>query len=147
MTTTLENRSETPEIQLPTIHAAGIDTLPIKLRLPSAVIAAGPDACAAWFWDICAANEESPWQMELNANGELELMPPTYEPSDVQENITSSEVYLWDKEQGFPGTPTGPTSAYRLSNGALRAPDAAWAASGECSRQATRRSGRAALLP
>ena len=128
MTTTLETRSETPEIQLPASYAAGMDTLPIRLRLPSAVIAAGPDACAAWFWDVCAANEESTWQMELNANGELELMPPTYEPSDVQENTTSSEVYLWNRDQGFPGTPTGPTSAYRLPNGALRVPDAAWAA-------------------
>ena len=101
---------------------------PIRLRLPESVVAAGPDACEKWFVDLTLANEESPWQMELSANGELELMPPTYEPSDVQENNTSGEVYLWDKEQGFPGIPTGPTSAYRLPNGALRVPDAAWAA-------------------
>ena len=37
-------------------------------------------------------------------------------------------MYLWDKEQGYPGLPTGPTSGYRLPNGALRVPDAAWTA-------------------
>ena len=129
MTTTLPgNALGAAAMRSPLGDEPDADLFPIKLRLPSAVIAAGPDACAAWFWDVCAANEESPWQMELNANGELELMPPTYEPSDVQENTTSSEVYLWNKEQGFPGTPTGPTSAYRLPSGALRVPDAAWAA-------------------
>ena len=102
--------------------------LPIILRLPEAVIAAGPDACANWFWDLCLANHESVWQMELTADGVLELMPPTNEPSDVQENRTASEVYLWDREQDFPGVPTGPTSGYRLPNGALRVPDAAWTA-------------------
>lgn len=100
--------------------------LPITLRLPEAVIAAGPDACANWFWDICLANDETAWQMELTADGVLELMPPTDPPSDVHENRTSSKVYLWDEQQGFQGVPTGPTSAYRLPNGALRVPDAAW---------------------
>ena len=100
--------------------------LPITLRLPEAVVAAGPDACANWFWDVCIANDDSPWQMELTADGVLEIMPPTDDPSDVQENRTSSKVYLWDEEQGFPGVPTGPTAAYRLPSGALRVPDAAW---------------------
>ena len=103
-----------------------LDLLPITLRLPEAVIAAGPDACANWFWGICLANDESVWQMELTAGGVLELMPPTDEPSDVQENRTSSKVYIWDEERGFPGVATGPTAAYRLPNGALRVPDVAW---------------------
>ena len=107
---------------------AVVQLFPIKLRLPDAVIAAGADACADWFWDFCLANQESVWQMELTADGVLELMPPTNEPSDVQENRTSGEVYFWDREHGFPGVPTGPTSGYRLSNGALRVPDAAWTA-------------------
>ena len=100
--------------------------LPVALRLPEAVIAAGPDACANWFWDICLANDESAWQMELTADGALELMPPTDEPSDRYENRMSSKVYMWDQAAGNPGDPTGPTAAYRLPNGALRVPDAAW---------------------
>lgn len=112
----------------PVSSAADIGLFPIKLRLPEAVIAAGPDACEKWFWDFCLANHESVWQMELTGDGELELMPPTFEPSDIQENRASGELYLWDREQGFPGLPTGPTAGYRLPNGALRVPDAAWTA-------------------
>jgi Uma2 family endonuclease len=123
--------ADTPTAEATTLAAmpAAMDELlPITLRLPAAVIATGPDACADWFWDVCLSNDETAWQMELNADGELELMPPTDEPSDIQENRTSSKLYLWDEEQGFPGVPTGPTAAYRLPNGALRVPDAAWAA-------------------
>lgn len=102
------------------------DDWPVVLKLPQSVVSGGSDACADWFWDLCLANDETAWQMELNPNGELEIMPPTDEPSDVHENRTSSKVYLWDEEQGFPGVPTGPTAAYRLPNGSLRVPDAAW---------------------
>ncbi len=129
-TAATETKPDPQRLSLPAFDEAGLlDLLPIKLRLPSAVIAAGPDACANWFWDICSANDSFyPWQMELTADGALELMPPTNEPSDVHENRTSSKVYFWDEEQDFPGVPTGPTSGYRLPNGALRVPDAAWTA-------------------
>ncbi len=105
---------------------ADAELFPIKLRLPDVVVSAGADSCANWFWDFCLANQESLWQMELSSDGELELMPPTDEPSDLHENRTSSKLYLWDEEQGSPGVATGPTAAYRLPNGALRVPDAAW---------------------
>lgn len=127
-TTALESRTTAPAV--PSLNHAAPDAklFPVKLRLPEAVIAAGPDACEKWFVDLALSNRESVWQMELSADGELELMPPTFEPSDVQENRASGEVYLWDRDQGFPGVPTGPTSGYRLPNGALRVPDAAWTA-------------------
>ena len=128
-TTAVEAKPEAQPVLPPVSGPAHLDGMwPIRLRLPASVVAAGPDACEKWFVDLTLANEESPWQMELSDNGELELVPPTYDPSDVQENTTSSEVYLWDREHGFPGLPTGPTSGYRLPNGALRVPDAAWAA-------------------
>ena len=127
--TTVAPETRSDAERLPKVASDASDLLelfPIKLRLPDAVIAAGLDACADWFWEICDANHESVWQMELNANGELEIMPPTDEPSDVYENRTSSKIYVWDEGQGFPGVPTGPTATYRLPNGALRVPDAAW---------------------
>ena len=99
---------------------------PIVLKLPEEVVANGHDACANWFWELCIANDESAWQIELNASGELEIMPPTDEPADRYENRMSSKVYIWDEEAGNPGDPTGPTAAYRLPNGALRVPDTAW---------------------
>ena len=130
MTTTASaSQPEIVEETAPSVsNTADIGLFPIKLRLPERLIEAGPDACVNWFWDLCLANHETVWQMELTADGVLELMPPTFDPSDIQENRTSGEVYLWDREQGFPGVPTGPTSGYRLPNGALRVPDAAWTA-------------------
>lgn len=127
-TTALPNAPDAAaaETASPVSTVDDIGLFPIKLRLPEAVVAAGPDACEGWFVDLTLANPDAVWQMELNGDGELELMPPTFGPSDVQENRASGEVYLWDRERGFPGVPTGPTSAYRLANGAVRCPDAAW---------------------
>ena len=128
-TVTSQSTSETRQFATRDSRAGPAENRwPVVLKLPQSVVAGGSDACADWFWDLCLANDETAWQMELNPNGELEIMPPTDEPSDVHENRTSSKVYLWDEEQGFPGVPTGPTAAYRLPNGSLRVPDAAWTA-------------------
>ena len=104
------------------------DVLPIALRLPESVTEAGADACERWFWDLVTANWESLWQMELTANGVIELMPPTYPPSDEQEGESYGELRQWNVQSGRPGIATGPTSAYRLPSGAIRCPDAAWTA-------------------
>ena len=103
-----------------------LDVLPIALRLPGAVIEAGPDACERWFWDLAVANQEYLWQMELAAGGVVELMPPTYPPSDEQEGESYGELRGWNIRSGRPGIVTGPTSAFRLANGAIRSPDVAW---------------------
>ena len=126
--TLLGNEPDASTGQSPLGDVPDVGLFPVKLRLPEGVVSAGPDACIDWFWEVCCANDDYPWQMELTADGVLEIMPPTDEPSDVHENRTSSKVYLWDEQQGFLGAPTGPTAAYRLPNGALRVPDAAWTA-------------------
>ena len=126
--TLLGNEPDSSTGRSPLGDAPDVGLFPVKLRLPEGVVSAGPDACIDWFWEVCFANDDYPWQMELTADGVLEIMPPTDEPSDVHENRTSSKVYLWDEQQGFLGAPTGPTAAYRLPNGALRVPDAAWTA-------------------
>ena len=103
-----------------------MDRLPITLSLPDAVIAAGADAREEWFVEFTLANEDAPWQMELTADGMLEIMPPTYPPSDEYEGEAFGELRQWNIVNGRPGTATGPTSAYRLPDGAIRCPDAAW---------------------
>ena len=124
-----ETRPDTQRLPNPASDASDLlELFPIKLRLPEAVIAAGADACEEWFVDLTLANHESVWQMELTADGELELMPPTNPPSDEHEGESFGEVRQWNIAQGRPGTATGPTSAYRLANGAIRSPDAAWTA-------------------
>ncbi len=120
-----ETRSDTQRLPKPASDL--LDLLPVTLRLPEAALNAGTDACEDWFWAVCMANDETAWQMELNAMGELELMPPTYPPSDEHEGESFGEVRQWNIGRGRPGTATGPTSAYRLANGAIRSPDAAWA--------------------
>ena len=98
---------------------------PLKLRLPAAVIAAGPDAREQWFWAVCDANTDSLWQMELTAAGVLELMP-SYAYAERREFRTGFALESWNIAHGEPGMTTGPSAAYRLPNGAIRGPDAAW---------------------
>ena len=115
-------RSATPAAD----YSEVLDLLPIRLRLPSAVVSAGADAWEKWFVEFTLANDDTPWQMELTADGMLEIMPPTYPPSDEHEGETFGELRQWNIINGRPGTATGPTGAYRLANGAIRCPDAAW---------------------
>ena len=123
-----ETRSDRQRIPKPAPEASDLlELFPVTLRLPEATLTAGPDACGDWFWAVCTANDETAWQMELNAKGELELMPPAYPPSDEHEGESFGEVRQWNIGGGRPGIATGPTSAYCLANGAIRSPDAAWA--------------------
>lgn len=124
-TTALESRPAAPEIAPPSSSNADIGLFPVRLRLPESVIAAGPDACEDWFWDVCMANQDVLWEMELNADMELELMP-TYSYSERREFRTSFVLETWNIENGSPGMTTGPTAAFYLSNGAIRSPDTAW---------------------
>ena len=107
-------------------NTADLGLFPIKLRLPEAVRAAGADACEKWFVDLTLANEDAPWVMELNAKGELELTMPPYEPADEQEGECFGELRQWNIGEGRPGVATHSGGAYRLPNGAIRYPDAAW---------------------
>ena len=129
MTTVIpETQPSVQHLSWPAFDATDLlELLPITLRLPEAVIAAGSDACEEWYWALVLANQEYHWGMELNSMGELELMPPTYPPSDEHEGESFGALYVWNTTAGRPGTATGPTSAYRLANGAIRSPDAAWA--------------------
>ncbi len=119
------------ETASPVSPVGDIGLFPIKLRLPETVIAAGPDACEDWFWEVCIANQEGIWQMELAADGVLEIMPPTNPPSDEYEGESFGEVRQWNIANGRPGIATGSSSAYRLANGAVRCPDAAWSPRGK----------------
>ena len=98
---------------------------PCKLRLPRDVVAAGADACEAWFWEVCLANDDSLWQMELTADGELELMP-SYAYAERREFRLGFALETWNIGLEMPGMTTGPSAAYRLPNGAVRSPDGAW---------------------
>lgn len=128
-TTALPNAPDAAvaETASPVSNVDDIGLFPIKLRLPEAVIAAGPDACEKWFVDLTLANEDTPLVMELNAEGELEVRMPPFAPSDKQEVKFIVSLEIWNTAGGVEqGTATGSSGAYRLPSGAIRYPDAAW---------------------
>ena len=127
-TTLLGNEPDATTGRSPIGDTPDVELFPIKLRLPEAVIAAGADACEEWVVDLTLANHDSLYQIELNANGELELTMPPYYPADEQEGEMHGTLYVWNVANGRPGTVTPSSSAYRLPNGAIRYPDAAWTA-------------------
>ncbi|MCY4417227.1 MAG: Uma2 family endonuclease [Chloroflexi bacterium] len=98
---------------------------PVALRLPDSAIAEGVAACEDWFWEVCTANQDRPWSIELNGSGELELMP-TYAYGERREFRLVYAVETWNIANDNPGMTTGPSAAYFMSNGAIRGPDAAW---------------------
>ena len=72
---------------------------------------------------ICADNGNL--QLELTAKGELVIMPPTGYPGMEEEMEMARQVANWAREDGT-GVASGPSGGFRLPNGALLAPDAAW---------------------
>ena len=127
MTTTAPSATVAAQAPPPQAPDAGsVNPFPVKLRLPHAVITAGADACEEWVVDLTLANHDSPYRIELNASGELELTMPPYYPADEQEGEMYGKLYIWNIANGRLGTATTSSSAYRLPNGAIRYPDAAW---------------------
>ena len=72
---------------------------------------------------ISAHNVDLRW--ELTAEGELVIMPPTGGETSVQDGELYGQLWLWARRDGT-GIPFGPAAGFRLPNGALRGPDAAW---------------------
>jgi Uma2 family endonuclease len=128
-TTALPNAPGAPvaETAAPVSTVGDIGLFPIKLRLPEAVIAAGPDACERWFVDLTLANADAIWQMELTRSGELEVTMPPFAPTDNQEVKFIVSLENWNTAGGVElGKATGSSGAYRFPSGAIRYPDAAW---------------------
>jgi len=64
-------------------------------------------------------------RLERNAQGDLEILPPTRPVSGHQEGEILTQVYPWAKSDGT-GMAFGPTAGFTLPNGAVRSPDASW---------------------
>jgi Uma2 family endonuclease len=72
---------------------------------------------------ICAANPDL--RIEQNAAGQLEIMAPAGASSSARgvQLITALEIWNRDRNEGVV---FDSSAGFRLPNGALRAPDAAW---------------------
>src|SRR5207253_4983554 len=78
---------------------------------------------AEQFFQLCCDNRDL--RMELTARKELIIMSPTGLKSAWRENILSTHLTIWAEQNGT-GIVCSPSALYKLPNGAVRGPDAAW---------------------
>ena len=91
---------------------------PIVLRLAPAVRITGEQ-----LEEICALNRDI--RIERNAEGDLELMPPTLPVTGNQDASITARVVIWAEGDGR-GVAFSSSAGFTLPNGALRSPDASW---------------------
>ena len=91
---------------------------PIVLRLDPVV-----QLTDEQFVELCALNDVL--RIERNAQGDLELMPPTLPVTGSQEASITARVVIWAEGDGR-GVAFSPTAGFTLPNGAVRSPDASW---------------------
>jgi Uma2 family endonuclease len=75
------------------------------------------------FYQLCVANEE--WRLELTANGELIIMPPTGGESGIRNADLTTDLNLWNRQTRL-GKVFDSSTEFRLPNGAKRSPDVSW---------------------
>ena len=73
--------------------------------------------------ELCALNDVL--RIERNAQGDLELMPPTLPGTGNQEASITIDLGIWARGDGR-GVVFSPTAGFTLPNGAVRSPDASW---------------------
>ena len=73
---------------------------------------------------IAFSERNRPYKIERNAKGELEIMSPVGGDGSGWETIVSGELLFWAKEHG--GHTSNSNGGYKLLDGSLRSPDAAW---------------------
>ncbi|MCA1990844.1 MAG: Uma2 family endonuclease [Coleofasciculus sp. S288] len=75
------------------------------------------------FYQLCVANEE--WRLELTAQGELIIMPPTGGESGIRNSDLNLQLGLWNRQTKL-GKVFDSSTEFRLPNSAKRSPDASW---------------------
>jgi Uma2 family endonuclease len=75
------------------------------------------------FWELSQTNRDV--RLELTAKGELIVMPPTGWESGKRNMKLGSRLNVWSETDGT-GVAFDSSTGFRLPNGAIRSPDAAW---------------------
>lgn len=75
------------------------------------------------FYQLCQVNPEA--KLELNAKGELVIMPPTGGTSGNRNFELYIDLGIWNRQTKL-GKAFDSSTMFRLPNGALCSPDAAW---------------------
>ena len=74
---------------------------------------------------FCADDGEL--RIELSADKELLIMPPSFPISGMRNNAKSARVYTWTKEDGT-GISFDSSAGFTFPNGTMRSPDTSWIA-------------------
>jgi Uma2 family endonuclease len=75
------------------------------------------------FYQLCMANEE--WRLELTAEGELIIMPPTGGETGIRNSDINAQLVIWNRQTKL-GKVFASSTEFRLPNSAKRSPDASW---------------------
>jgi Uma2 family endonuclease len=75
------------------------------------------------FRELCRENRDL--QLELTAQGELIVMPPTGWESGRRNSSLNGQLWNWNERTRF-GISFDSSTGFILPNGAIRSPDAAW---------------------
>jgi Uma2 family endonuclease len=75
------------------------------------------------FRELCLTNRDI--RLELTAQGELILMPPTGWESGKRNADLTTDLNIWNRQAKL-GVVFDSSTGFKLPNGAVRSPDAAW---------------------
>lgn len=92
----------------------------VTLRLDSIIHLSGQQ-----FVQLCSANPDT--KLELTAQGELVVMPPTGGESGRRNRKLTQQLGIWTDANGT-GEAFDSSTMFQLPSGAYRSPDAAWIA-------------------
>ena len=120
MTTTPEPIVASPATGVPVAESAGT----IRLDLSALGVDHRAADFPARFIEFCEQNNL--YEMEVNAAGDLLILPMTGFRGNQEENFVNYFVTGWRLSNG--GASSSQTSRFRLPSGELRGPDAAWIA-------------------
>ena len=97
----------------------------IMTEIPPVVLLMRPalDVDEEQFFEFCQLNRD--WRIERNAEGDLEIMPPTGGETGNRNAAIVAQLWAWALRDGT-GHAFDSSTGFVLSNGATRSPDAAW---------------------
>jgi Uma2 family endonuclease len=95
-----------------------VEAWPIVLQLRPAI-----NLTDDQLYEFCRLNADL--RIELTAKGEMEIMPPTTGGTSKRNSELNLQLGTWAKQDGT-GVVFESSAGFRLPNGAMRSPDAAW---------------------
>ncbi len=99
-------------------RAHGVERQPWIVHLPRSI-----KMTPEQFWEACQINRDV--RLELTAEGDLIIMPPTGARTGARNIRLSRQVSDWADREGA-GVAFDSSTGFELPNGAIRSPDVAW---------------------